>query len=281
MTFGSRETSRTLGQPDTLYRFTVFNSVYAYTDAEESITFNSVVYRPIPINRDAITTSGSLDKAQINIKVQHDTEIAELFRVFPPSEVVGVTIFQGHADDPDNEFLAIYSGRVVSCQREASVASLTCEPINTSMMRPGLRRRYQYGCPHALYGSDCKADRNSFTWSRQVLSIDGASIIMEPGWELESGQSAAKFTQGLFEYQNGTKTELRTIIRSSVGSQLILLDGIPYGLSEGDTVKVSLGCNHKGINGGDCSAVFNNILNFGGQPFIPTENPVGFVNRFY
>jgi len=215
MSFGSRENSRSLGSPDTLYRFTVFTDVYAYTDAEEPITFNGISYMPLAIDRDSVSTSGSLDKSQIKINVPHDCEVAELFRVFPPSEVVGVTIFQGHYGDPDSEFLAIYSGRVVSAPREGSEASLACEPINTSMRRPGLRQRYQYGCPHALYGPQCRADRNQFTWTRQVIAISGAQLTMEPGWENGSGQSAIKFIGGLFEFTRSGRSELRTILRAA------------------------------------------------------------------
>lgn len=281
MTFPTYETSRTLGQPMNLYRFTVGDQVIAYADTEVSITFLGVEYLPIPIDRDGVTSSGSLDKVDVKIQVPHDSDIANLFLVGPPSEIVGVTIFQGHGDDPDNEFLAVFAGRVLSCGREDSIATLTCQPISTSMKRPGLRRNYMYGCPHALYGDQCRADRASFSWDMTVVSATSNQVVLAPNWWSVSGQSASKFIGGVAQWAFEGRPVLRTILRSPAESQTIVLNGAADGLVAGSTINLTLGCNHLLLNGGDCGAVFDNAVNYGGQPWIPTVNPIGNTNRFY
>lgn len=281
MTFNSYETSRTLGEPDNLYRFTIADQVMAYTDSEETVTFLGVDYLPIPIDRDGVTSSGSLDKVDVKIQLPHDSAVSNLFRSGPPSEIVGVTIFQGHADDPDGEFLTVFAGKVLSRALEDSTATLTCQPISSSMKRPGLRRNYMYGCPHALYGDQCKADRASFSFDVTVVSATSNQVVLAPNWWSVSGQSASKFVGGIAQWTYEGRPLLRTILRAPAESQTIVLNGAADGLVTGTTITLSLGCNHLLLNGGDCGGVFDNAVNYGGQPWIPTINPIGSVNRFY
>lgn len=272
MTFEARETSRHLGQPIALFRFGYGNKIIGYTTAEQPVDFNGDTYEPIPIERNAITQSGSLDKSMLNIRLPINTDIAELFRVFPPSDVVGVTIFQGHWGD--NEFLAVFVGRVLSCGRKKRIATLNCEPATTMMRRPGLRRRWQYECPHVLYGSQCKASRATHTYEAQVAAVAVPTVLLTQGW---SGPlEPRKFENGLIEWDGINGIEVRNILR--VTGDALLIDGNVIGLSDGAAVRLSPGCAH---NMSDCQNVFNNIHNYGGMPWIPLKNPIGSVNQFY
>lgn len=267
MTFSQYETSRSLGQPDTLYRFQVGDTVYAYTDAEEPITSGTVTYQPVPIDRDQVSSSGTLDKSTLKISFPTSLPLAELFRVYPPSDVVTVTIFQGHWSDP--EYLAVWSGRVLSCDRAGMKATVACEPVSTSMRRPGLRRRYQRGCPHVLYGPQCREPRAENTVNATVVAIDGPWVTVSPGW---NGPFAAdRFAGGILKTGDG---EERTIQKVQ-GDDLLLGGGIGS-LETGDTVALSLGCAHTT----DACQLFGNILNYGGQPWIPIDNPFANINRF-
>jgi len=275
MSFATYETSRSRGAPQTLYKFTYQDQVFAYTDAEQTVTFAGVEYEPIPVARGSVSTSGTFDRVTLTVDVPHDCEIAELFRVFPPSDVVGVTVFQGHTEDSTIDFLAVWTGRVISCARDKTTASLLCEPVSTSMKRPGLRRRYQYGCPHALYGPQCRVVRASFTATATVSAANGATLTLESGWN--GAFPEANFVDGMLECVINGATALRTILRVDAGSNQIVVSGKVAGLVAGGTVSLNPGCNHQ-MSG--CNQ-FNNILNYGGQPWIPTKNPIGFVNQYY
>lgn len=268
MTFALYENSRSLGKPDTLYRFTVGSTVYAYTDAEQARTHAAITYEPIPIDRDQVASSGTLDKSTLKINVPVTTAIAELFRIFPPSEVVGVTIFQGHAFD--DEFNVVFTGRVLSCSRAASQATLGCEPVITSMRRPGLRRRYQRGCPHALYGDKCRVDRSDFTVTAAITAVDGAYITLSNGWN--GSFTTDRFEGGLMVADGETRTIVKVL-----GGNTLLVGGVIAGLAPGVTAALSLGCPHT-MDG--CTG-FDNIHNYGGQPWIPTRNPFSDENQFY
>jgi hypothetical protein len=258
VTFSTYEASRELGDPVQLFFFKYgpdLGNYYAYTDHTDAIVYSGVTYTPVPVARENVSTDGTLDKSTIKITVDIGTDIAELFRVYPPAYVVSLVIRQGHIGDPDEEFLVIWAGRVVADSRDDGETTLNGEPISTSMRRPMLRRHYQYGCMHALYSVGpglCNADKASKTLSATVASVTGATVTMTAGWN--GSFDKAKFLGGFFEWVNDvTLTDRRTIIR--VAGDTLSLSGIPKDVDTGDTVSVILGCNHQAYaeQGGDCA----------------------------
>lgn len=292
MTFNIYEASRNRAKPTHLYLFTYGDgpkSFYAYTDAEQPVTFgvdaegDPIVYEPIPIDRGAYTSSGTLDKAAIEIRMPQDLALPELFRIYPPSQVVSMIIRQGHLSDPDNQFLACWSGRVLSCSREDNEAKLSCEPVSTTIRRPGLRRPYQYGCPHVLYGSECRANKVAATTTIVPTSFGGVTLTLPVNWV--TAARAQKYLGGMVQWVNANgDTTLRSILKVT-GTNVFSLSGIISGLASGAPVSMILGCNHQAGVGpqpnGDCHPLHNNIRNFGGQMWIPVKNPIGMRSQYY
>lgn len=271
MTFAQREESRHQGQPVDLYHFrfgTAPNAYYAYTDAEVPVMHGGVTYLPIPISRSAVTASGTLDKSAMKIKLPINTQIAELFRVYPPSQVVTLIMRQGHIGDPEGDFLVHWTGRVLGSDREGSECELNCEPIAASMRRTGLRRHYQIGCPHVLYGKRCRANKELATIRRDALTVSGNTVDLALGWN--GALSPAKYIGGLLEWDGPNGPEARTILRV-IDNVKLYLSGPTTNLLSGTEVRVVLGCNHQQT---DCNALHANIHNYGGQPYIPTKNPI-------
>lgn len=293
MTYDALTTSIDSGNPVQLFRFD-YGSLAAerlgYTTHTEAITVDhggsvgEVTYHPVPIERDAIVSNGTLDKQAIRINLDVGTELAELFRIYPPSSVVSLVIYEGHLDDPDEEWVVVWSGRVVAANRSGSELRVSGEPIATQMRRPGLRRHYQYGCPLVLYGKDlgigtCEASKAAGTVESTVQAISGTEITLATGWEY--GFDQAKFVRGHVEWTPaGRSTEYRTILR--VSGDVLTLSGIPNDLAIGDPIDVLLGCNHRAFeaDGGDCEGLHNALPSYGGHPYIPTVNVIN-KNPFY
>lgn len=297
MTFENYEITRARGAPADLYLFRYGEqdpSYLAYTDALRPVVFHDPVYdqdvtfEPVAISRDSIKSSGSLDKAVMKITAPMDLSIGSFFRIYPPSRVVTLTIFQGHLDDPDSDYLVQWAGRLTSFEREGSNAVMGAEPVSTSLRRAGLRRHYQIMCPHYLYGDDCRASRTAATVPGVVASMSGHTVTLVGGW---NPNPLVKYRQGEFRWTlDSGEVEIRQIIRVTAPNTLTL-SGALVGLSNGDAVEVSLGCNHTtsklGEGDGDCvnlhfqaDEVTPNGPNFGGCKFIPKKNPIGFVNLF-
>jgi uncharacterized phage protein (TIGR02218 family) len=277
MSFEDFEVSRDLGEPIHLYLVRygdASNSVYAFTDAEEDIVFNGITFRKEAIQRPRIEASGGTDRKTLDINLPFETPLAQLYKIFPPSIVVNLTIWQGHVNDPDQEFLVIWTGRVLQVEVSLNEATLKCEPLTSTLSRPGLRRNYQYQCPHVLYGSRCQALKAVATVTPTVQNVNGASVTLPANW---NSQPSEKYLNGSFTWVDDLgNTQIRAIIGFN-GPNTVKLNGVPLGLEPQQTVEISFGCNRTME---DCLNLHNNINNFGGFPFIPTKNPTR-TNEFY
>lgn len=271
--------SRESGAPINLFLFTYGPDAadyYGYTTGDAPITVAALgkTFVPAPFSRGEVQTSGNLDNQTLEVRGSLDSDLANLFLVYPPTQVVGLIIYEGQARDVDQEFVAIWTGRVINCSRQGSEAVYSCEPGTTAMKRAGLRRHWQFGCPHALYGTQCGANQAAATSPATVASVDGSTVTLSSGWE-PTGIDGQKYIGGMMTWTVGTHTERRSILQ--VNGDEIVLSGFARDLVATDTVSMVLGCNHQRT---DCLTLHNNIQNFGGQSWIPTKNPFANVNRF-
>lgn len=285
MSFSSREESRALARPVYL-AFVRYGAnpeaFFAYTTSEYPVVFDGVTYQPVAIQVPERTSSGDLDKSTIEVQVARDLPLAEIFRVTPPSYVVALTLRQGHVDG--TEFPVIWVGRILGATRKGSIANLICEPTSTSLKRIALRRNYMYSCPHTLYGPQCRANKAAATLAATVESITGSRVTLPVGWD--TPERAPKYLGGVAEWDGDAGPVVRGIV-GLTDNRTFQLSGSTEELSVGQSIRLSLGCSHNfEIVGGqpvsDCQDLHNNIHNFGGHPFIPTDNPIGTrLNLYY
>ena len=284
MTFAAIEESRTKGEPIALYHFQygeASDKFFGYTDAETAVAYGGKAYLPIPITMGSVRSSGTLDRQSIEVRTPQNVDLAELFRLTPPSQVVTLVVRQGHVGDSDGQFLVTWTGRVLGHKRQGNEAIYTVESVATSMRRAILRRHYMLGCPHVLYGAQCKASKTAATSTKDVLAVSGSVVTLPSTWATTGLK--AKYVYGLAEWttlDNLKEARMILKIKGDNGDQL-LLDSPPKGLLAGMTMNLILGCNHQAGLDDDCLVLHNNIQNFGGQPWIPTKNPIGIKNTFY
>lgn len=257
------------------------DDVYAYTNSERPFAIthqeggSATVYTPVAISRSDITESGAMDKKEVSVRVPASLEIAKLFQGWPPSQVVTLTIYEAELEDESKEALLTWSGRVLGSTISGSVATLRCESLYTGLRRNGVKRRYQYGCPHTLYGPMCGANKAAATRSTTVAQTSGAEVTLAEGWT--AGTPVGKFVGGYVSWTRGDgRTELLSVLKA-ISETTLLLSGRPRELDPGSDIDVVLGCEHTTE---DCRSLHNNAPNFGGCAFIPTENPIGIKNIF-
>ena len=267
------------GQPATLYLIqwgTAASSYFSYTDSDVPIEFEGRVYEPIVIGRAGIESSGSLDQKSLEVDTTPQCEFIKMYANFPPSVKVGLTIMQGHVTDPEADYRAVWTGVVKNVNREPPYAKIIAEPLDSLMARPGLRRYYMYGCPHVLYDSrTCRANKEVL---KRVLTptFIGANFVRFPsGW---SGSIAReKYIGGYLEWTDSQgNRQIRTAVDFGASEDEILI-GNTREMDDGQVLAFYAGCNRSS----DCENLHNNYVNYGGQPFIPLENPVDYINRFY
>lgn len=261
--------------PFELYQFVYGNtsaSIYRYTTHPIATSFFGAEWTPIASSRDNFKASGKSERSNFDMRFPVLSDISRLFTAYPPTQVVHVTVWAGHvgANDP----VVVQVGRVLSTAKVEKEIKLTCESTLISMKRPGLRRNWQYGCPYVLYNEHtCKADIVAATTTLPVIGLtDTGGVVLQADWYQDGDPS--HYYGGMLRWQGDTGMEWRTILNIGDDGSLRIA-GPLRGLSVGDTVDVIKGCNHQESH---CQSLHNNILNYGGQPWIPNTNPVRYPN---
>lgn len=286
MALSQYETSADRGVPVELFLFVYSDdgSLYhAYTSADDFVTFDGITYTPLPVKRDGFKARGrnGSDGQELTVEVPLNSEISDLFRIYPPSRVVTLTIRQGHLANPDdplsydqgNRFEVIWVGRILESRRNGNRTALSGESAAAGMKRVGLRRHYQWPCPLVLYGARCAADKEAAKTTQVVTALTANVLSFADGWLGVSPSSY--YIGGIVEWDTPSGRESRTILRVPNTTDLVL-NAAPQGLAIADSVDIFRGCPRT-LEG--CRDVHNNVINYGGHPWIPTHNPVGKNNH--
>lgn len=274
MTYAAYEASQEGGAPISLFMFVHGNTEYPYTNHTEEVDHAGKTYVPAAIDPGKIVTSGDMSKNQLKIEIDRDTDLGALMRGAPPSKSVSLVVLEGHLEDPDNEYIASWSGLVLGSSRSGSKYTLTCDHLSAAIRGLGLGRDWQYTCPYRLYDTKyCQADRVAATAATAPLAISGRVLTLPNGWR--GANDLIDYLHGVVEWEGGNGPEIRRIIKVS-GVDDIKLGGAPHDIALSQSIDVILGCPKRSEK---CDTLHNNIVNFGGQENIPLKNPAG-VNNF-
>lgn len=231
-------------------------------------------WEPSTLTHGSITASGSLDKQTLDLTAAVGLPVVQLFTISPPSFVVVLTIYRGHFEQ--GEYVKHWSGEVKSVEyKGASEATLRCDPTSATLGQKLMRRKYQIGCPHVLYGKEgCRAQQEVHSESGVVLqALNPVQVVVRLEGPVR-GVEADNLAGGVIriELPDGT-TLSRTITECEAHPSrefTINLMSYAVGVTTGLRVSVSKGCDHTFAT---CRDRFNNTVNFGGCPNIPTTDP--------
>lgn len=265
MTFQAYETSIASGEPILLYDFTIGIAHYRYASGDRPITYLTNSYAAAPISRTAPMQSSDIRQQTMRVTVPRDLGVTQLWAQYPPAGDVLLTVYSTHYTDPDGQFIVDWIGRVTGVTWQGSTAEIACEPVYTSVQTMGLRRRWGLNCPHVLYGPGCTLVPALFRVVAPIQYVSGFAItgayFLPP--------AGLSFVGGYAEWDSGSGYFERRTIDSVSGTTLTLAYGSPA-LVPGLSVSLYPGCNRTTTN---CNA-FGNLPNYGGQPNIPTKNPM-------
>jgi uncharacterized phage protein (TIGR02218 family) len=262
MTFETYELSEQAGAPVEIYEFFHGTTVYRYTSAEADVSVDGETYTSEPIRRTSIALSVEQPRNAIKLDVRRNLPVAELFRIAPPLEPIGLIVKRYHRGDTDVG--TSWVGRVLNCGwNDTTVAQLICEPASISVNRMGLGRYYQVPCPYALFNpNDCKVDKASFAHATTIDAISGRELTVD-------SLGAHPYPGGWVEWASGGVYERRLIVSRSA-LVLTLARAFSSSVAVSDAVTVYPGCDHTIQT---CNDVFANKLNYGGFIGMPKKNP--------
>lgn len=274
MTYAAQETAVQTSQPIYLYQFVRDTQEWTYTNRATSFTWNSKVWQPSAIMHSNIVASVEMAKHTLSLTFTRTHEFAHPFLTYSPDAITFITIFRGHTTDFDAEFITYWKGRVLNAKVSGNTITLECEPVYTSLRRIGLRARYQRTCRHALYGRGCTLNQANFADAGLLLTAVVGTTLTVPGADVKPD---GWYFGGMIETQNGV---LRFII-GHIGATITISQPIENFVSVG--YGESYGTNYGGVAltlypGCDrttetCTTKFNNFINYGGFPWLPTRNP--------
>jgi uncharacterized phage protein (TIGR02218 family) len=260
MSFLAREQSKHDSRPIELYRFSMNDQEWLYTSSDHVITLEDKQYIPIYISRGSFTRSGDINKSTLEITVSASEDITFGFRSGWLPSIMTVTISRFHYRDAATESIMIWKGRVTGCKWGDSTAVLSSDSAFTILKRLGLRRIYQVGCPHVLFGEQCGVNPNAYVMTPTISTVNGQNIVLSS----VGGAPDGYLTGGVLSIGPVTM-----MIIAHVGTSITLLDSVPEAVV-GIGVQVWPGCNRTLAT---CHASFTNEHNYGGLPFLPVDNP--------
>ena len=269
MTFDANETSTESGQPVELYTIQVGTSFYYYASGIDDFTLGFQTYTAIGGLKRTKTTDGPAKRAdEFKLDLPTSSDVAQFFTGSLPGVRVRLTVLRCHrGDTPTPESVTIFDGFVHSAGfvQNGKVCTLVAKPELASLGKQVPRRTYQGACNHVLYDVDtCGVDDTDPAYRAAALSVDsqvgnvltvaaGLSGLYPDGW----------MNGGFAELIGGTDFRL---IRTHVGDVLTLQN--PFSTTP-TAINAFAGCAH---TVGICKSKFDNVINYGGFPFVPTKN---------
>ena len=244
-----------------LYKIITADVTYYWNSSDEDIDYLGDTYTPVAISRTNMAQTEEMSKNNLSLTVPYDNQLAILFLEDTTDLYPTMTIFQKQ----DSTVLTWWKGRIVNAKANDGSVALECESVFTSMRRPGLRAKYQRPCRHALYHRGCNLDKADFEVVATCTAASGVTLTVTEAGLLADGY----YLGGMIRYNGKYR-----FILNHVGTTLTISrphQDLNSDIALGNvSVSIYPGC----LRTRDvCNDKFNNLVNFGGFPWIPTNNP--------
>ncbi|SHE56579.1 phage conserved hypothetical protein BR0599 [Ruegeria intermedia] len=171
---------------------------------------------------------------------------------------------------PDQRMLQ-FRGSIGELRRAGGAFHAELRGLTDRLNRP-LGRIYQKPCTAVLGDKACKFDTSTpGYWAEVTIAAvgDGPVLRLEGAEEIDAGW----FDRGRLDVLSGASQGLWATIKTdrpvSGGREVMLWSGIGGGLSAGDRVRLTAGCDKRMDT---CRLKFNNLLKFQGFPDLPGED---------
>lgn len=262
--FNTHATSEETSEPIEIFKFLLGNDPFLWTSSEDQQTVNGLDYKPIPMKRSSISHSKSDRKRVVSVQVPISNALAKRFIITPPGPRCTLQIFKVQRGDVSKTPVLIYDGIVKSVKfpKSGLFAEFQLQSKEASVSRSLPRYTYAGMCGHLLYDLGCKVDPAAFTHTGVITSSSEDTVTI-------AGLSASGLdvVSGYIETPGGV--ERRQVLAQS-GDVVTML--LPFEINQVSvTVQVLSGCDH--VLSGDCFTRFDNVIEFGGAPFVPNRNP--------
>lgn len=220
-------------------------------------------WNPRAISHGKIPQAQNSYRSELTITLPLSDEFARTFLAPIGAVQTRVTIWHGFANDTDNERVVKYKGRIIGAKaNEAGTIGLICQSELATLDRKALPAVMQRPCRHALYGTGCGLALGDWQTSATVTVVSNNGLNLTVPVAASSDDNY--FRGGVIEFDGAQE-----MITAHTGTALTLAARLPGLADEIDAegsaaVQIAPGCDLSTANCG----IFDNILNFGGAPFM-------------
>ena len=245
------------------------NTVIAFTNHQEDVTFDSQLYSSIPgfeFTEVKKNSNLSVDNAEI-LGIIDATNITDedVNKGLYDQARVTVSIFN-YEDITQHIMTIIYGviGRITlrGGQYIAEVRGLS------ELLQHDHGRVYTPLCDAILGDTRCGVNLSTYTHSGIVSGSVNRYSFEFTGI---TTQADGYFDLGLVTWTSGLNTGVASQLKSYRGNTIVLFSEANEAIAIGDQFSITAGCDR---TVGTCRTKFNNIVNFRGFPSIPGEDAV-------
>ncbi len=239
---------------------------WRYTSGDSNIEYESETYLPRPIQRGSLEYNEEISSTKVSLQINYISEPVIQYLANNPVEIMWVQILKLFRDSSPFSASSLFMGTIKNVSFKGVAANVECTGFEQFLTKGIPRFRYQPSCNYFLYDDFCTIDKTNFQLDTDVTTIDSTGLIItNSDFALEDDNF---YSLGYLEFGNHKR-----MIIYHTGNTI----KIRYPISElvaTDSITVFAGCNKTPET---CRDKFDNILNFGGHPYVPIDNPMNGV----
>mgnify|MGYP003646526936 FL=1 len=261
--FDALEQSVESSAPIELYTISIGSTTYKYTSGSVAVTIGVDTWEPEPLMRSSIKKSRERNEI-VKVTFPHSNTFASGFLGIAPGQRAYISILRLQRDSSPVSTILIYKGQVSSAKyvKDGDQIELQTRSVEAATGRAIPRFTFMGMCNHILFDNGCKQTSVGFTYTGAVATVVD-NVYTVTGAD---GQVDGFWTGGWCSPVGANDYRL---VLAHTGTDLTLL--LPFASDiTGQDLEVYAGCDH-GITA--CGTKFDNVLNFGGFPFVPNKNP--------
>jgi uncharacterized phage protein (TIGR02218 family) len=250
-----------------IYVFALPSTTYRLTSFDEDVAFDGETYASAPLSRSqaSLVQVGKVREVVVTIALDHPLAV-ELRRYGIPPQDTRVTIARFFVGDAESRVQ--WQGYIGVTSTDAQYTRITIpNRLDLALDCQLPATVAQRSCPHRLFDPGCSVDPVAGGWilSPTVASVSGTSLVVSS----ISGKPDQWARHG--KVVRAADGEERGVV-SQVGTALTLERPFRT-LAIGNALSVYAGCDHSLGDTNGCGPKFANVLNFGGEPEMPINNP--------
>lgn len=250
-------------------------AVLTYCDKDVPVKIGATVFLANSLRVDGLTFKCSVGLGVDTQQLTIEATPADLVGGVPVLVAMRNGLFDGCQITRDRAFFAtwppsapaigsvnLFSGRLATVDTLGrTTAQVTVNSLLTLLDISMPRNQYQPNCNHALFDAGCGLSKAAYATNGAVGAGSTAGTIAWTG-------ARNTFTQGTITMTSGVNAGIGASVKTALpGTSLTLLVPFETPPAVGDTFTAYPGCDHTTGTGG--CAKFNNLVHFGGFPYIP------------